>query len=73
VRTTSFDFDNDDAVFLVLVNQEEQYSLWPADLPVPGGWWTTGQRGSKRECDEYVDRVWTDLRPKSLRDTMTSS
>lgn len=70
VRTTSFDFDNDDAVFKVLVNAEEQYSMWPADLPVPAGWTETGQQGSKKECDEYVNRVWTDMRPKSLRDAM---
>lgn len=70
MRTTSFDFENEEAVFKVLVNHEEQYSLWPADLPVPGGWNETGQKGSKAECDEYVNRVWTDMRPKSLRDWM---
>jgi MbtH protein len=70
VRTTSFDFENDDAVFKVLVNHEEQYSLWPADLAVPGGWRETGQQGSKTACEEYVERVWTDMRPKSLREAM---
>jgi len=70
VRTTSFDFENDEAVFKVLVNHEEQYSLWPADLPVPGGWTETGQKGSKADCDDYVNRVWTDMRPKSLREFM---
>jgi MbtH protein len=70
VRTTSFDFENESAVFKVLVNHEEQYSLWPADLSVPGGWKETGQKGSKAECDEYVNRVWTDMRPKSLREAM---
>lgn len=68
MRTTTFDFDNDDARFLVLVNHEEQYSLWPADLPVPDGWERTEQQGSKTECDDYVNRVWTDMRPKSLRE-----
>ncbi|MFF0522340.1 MbtH family protein [Actinomadura nitritigenes] len=70
MRTTSYDFENEDAVFKVLVNHEEQYSLWPADLPVPGGWKETGQKGPKTECDEYIERVWTDMRPKSLRDWM---
>lgn len=70
MRTTSYDFENEEAVFKVLVNHEEQYSLWPADLPVPGGWTETGQKGPKAECDEYIERVWTDMRPKSLRDWM---
>ena len=70
MRTTSFDFENESAVFKVLVNHEEQYSLWPTDLPVPRGWKETGQKGSKAECDEYVSRVWTDMRPKSLREAM---
>lgn len=70
MRTTSFDFENPEAVFKVLVNHEEQYSLWPADLPVPGGWTETGTQGSKAECDEYVRQVWTDMRPKSLREAM---
>jgi MbtH protein len=66
VRTTSFDIDNVEAVFKVLVNHEDHYSLWPADLPVPGGWADTGQQGRKAECDEFVSRVWTDARPRSL-------
>ena len=70
MRTTSFDFENEEAVFKVLVNHEEQYSFWPADLPVPGGWSETGQQGSKDECDEYIRTVWTDMRPKSLREAM---
>lgn len=70
MRTTSFDFENPDAVFKVLVNHEEQYSLWPADLPVPGGWSETGQQGPKDDCDAYVREVWTDMRPKSLREAM---
>ncbi|GAA0914164.1 MbtH family protein [Virgisporangium aurantiacum] len=73
MRTTSFDFENEEAVFKVLVNHEEQYSFWPADLPVPGGWRETGQQGSKDECDEYIRTVWTDMRPKSLREVMDRS
>jgi MbtH protein len=67
VRTTSYDLDNPEARFKVLVNHEEQYALWPADLPVPGGWSETGVQGPREECDVYVEETWTDMRPKSLR------
>ena len=67
MRTVTFDFDSPDARFKVLINHEEQYSLWPADLKVPGGWDETGMIGPKDECDEYVREHWTDMRPKSLR------
>ena len=67
MRTTSFDFDNPEARFKVLINHEEQYSLWPADLEVPGGWDETGVCAAKDECDKYLEETWTDMRPKSLR------
>ncbi|TDD54181.1 MbtH family NRPS accessory protein [Kribbella antibiotica] len=51
----------------VLVNDEEQYSLWPDYLTVPAGWTDTGVSGSKDECLAYVKDVWTDMRPLSLR------
>ncbi|MFC7220904.1 MbtH family protein [Streptomyces polyrhachis] len=51
----------------VLVNDEEQYSLWPAYLAVPSGWRDTGVAGTKEGCLEYVREVWTDMRPLSLR------
>ncbi|MBQ0985585.1 MbtH family NRPS accessory protein [Streptomyces sp. F63] len=54
----------------VLVNDEEQYSLWPEYLAVPAGWKETGTAGSKEECLEYVKEVWVDMRPKSLRRQM---
>jgi MbtH protein len=57
----------DTAVYKVLVNHEEQYSLWLADLDVPAGWRETGKSGSKEECLAYVEQVWTDMRPLSLR------
>ncbi|WP_186778829.1 MbtH family protein [Streptomyces salinarius] len=57
----------------VLVNDEEQYSLWPAYLAVPDGWRETGTAGSKEECLEYVREVWVDMRPKSLRRQMEQS
>jgi MbtH protein len=67
LRTTSFDFESPDARFKVLINDEEQYSLWPADLPVPGGWSETGVCAAKEECDRYLEETWTDMRPRSLR------
>jgi MbtH protein len=61
----------DDArTYTVLVNEEEQYSLWLADLPVPDGWRAVGKVGTKQECLDYVRAVWTDLRPLSLRKAM---
>jgi MbtH protein len=67
LRTVSFDFESPEARFKVLINHEEQYSLWPADLEVPGGWTETGVCASKEECDKYLEETWTDMRPKSLR------
>ncbi len=53
--------------YLVLMNDEEQYSLWPAGKTVPAGWRAVGTEGSEQECLDYVDRTWTDMRPASLR------
>jgi MbtH protein len=61
---------DDDARYQVLVNDEEQYSLWLADQDIPAGWRPVGKEGSKAECMEYVDEVWTDMRPRSLREQM---
>ena len=65
--------DDDATGYKVLVNHEEQYSLWPADLPVPNGWRETGTSGSKADCLAYVEQVWTDMRPLSLRQKMSGS
>ncbi|WP_392894972.1 MbtH family protein [Streptomyces sp. LN699] len=56
--------------FLVVANEEEQYSLWEADRPVPLGWHNQGVRGDKEECLAHIERVWTDMRPLSLRVSM---
>ncbi len=53
----------------VLVNAEEQYCLWPTGKEIPGGWSLVFQ-GDRDSCLEYVERVWTDMRPKSLRDAI---
>jgi MbtH protein len=53
--------------FTVVVNDEEQYSIWPVDLDMPAGWRTAGRTGSKEECVNYIDEIWTDIRPLSVR------
>lgn len=63
-------FDREDGVFKVLVNHEEQYSLWPEWKGIPGGWSETGVQGDKKTCLEYVEKTWTDMRPLSLRQWM---
>jgi MbtH protein len=64
-------FDDDDGAFYALINQEEQHSLWPTFKPLPGGWTVVyGVPAGKphQEVLDWIDRAWTDLRPKSLRD-----
>ncbi len=56
--------------YTVLVNDEEQYSIWLADLRIPAGWRSVGKVGSKQECLDHVRAVWTDMRPLSLRKAM---
>jgi MbtH protein len=64
------DENEDTRPYTVLVNDEEQYSLWLADLPIPTGWRSTGKTGTRQACLDYVDEVWTDMRPASLRRAM---
>jgi uncharacterized protein YbdZ (MbtH family) len=54
-------------VYRVVVNYEEQYSIWPGDRALPPGWRDAGKSGSKADCLAYIERVWTDMRPLSLR------
>ena len=62
--------EEDDTIYTVVINHEEQYSIWPADRELPLGWNTVGKTGSKEECLEYIKEVWTDMRPLSLRKKM---
>jgi len=62
--------EEDDLVYRVVVNDEEQYSIWLADRPAPPGWRDGGKTGPKAECVAYIDVVWTDMRPLSLRKLM---
>ena len=63
-------FDDPDGSFMVLVNEEEQYSLWPAFAEVPAGWSIALDQTSREECMQFIKLSWTDLRPKSLRESM---
>jgi MbtH protein len=60
----------DRTIYKVVVNHEEQYSIWPADRDNPLGWRDAGKSGAKAECLEYIKEVWTDMRPLSLRKRM---
>jgi MbtH protein len=63
-------FDRDDVTFTVVVNHEEQYSIWPTYKAIPNGWTEVGVTGSKKECLDHIEQVWTDMRPLSLRKFM---
>jgi len=64
------DEQEDPTIYQVVVNHEEQYSIWPADRELPLGWNAAGKSGPKAECLAYIEEVWTDMRPLSLRKKM---
>jgi MbtH protein len=66
------DLTVDGDIFIVLINDEEQYSIWPAGNAVPEGWSRIGPIGPKAECLAFVESNWIDMRPRSLRDAMDS-
>ena len=68
-----FDSENDQTVYSVVLKDEEQYSIWPADRDEPPGWREAGRSGTKAECLAYIKEVWTDMRPLSLRKRMVAS
>jgi MbtH protein len=61
------DEQDDRTTYKVVLNHEEQYSIWPAERENAPGWSDAGQTGTKAECLAYIERVWTDMRPLSLR------
>src|SRR5215475_14596669 len=66
--------DRDDTtVYKVVVNHEEQYSIWPNYKEIPHGWKDVGKNGLKSECLDYIKEVWTDMRPLSLRRRMEAA
>jgi MbtH protein len=68
--TLMSDDREDTTIYEVVNNDEEQYSIWPADRELPLGWHKSGKQGLKAECLAYIEEVWTDMRPKSLREQM---
>lgn len=61
------DHGEDDILYRVVKNGEEQYSIWPVRRDLPRGWEAVGTSGSKAECLAYIEEVWVDMRPLSLR------
>ncbi len=64
------DENEDSTLYKVVVNHEDQYSIWPADRENPPGWNDAGKTGTRQECMAYITEVWTDMRPRSLREAM---
>jgi MbtH protein len=69
----AWDEDETTMIYHVVVNHEEQYSIWPEYKAVPKGWKTVGRTGQKQECLDYIKDVWTDIRPLSLRKAMAEN
>ena len=67
------DEQEDLTTYDVVVNHEEQYSIWPANRELPRGWTRAGKQGLKADCLAYIEQVWTDMRPLSLRKAMAES
>ena len=62
--------DKDDDLYRVVVNDEEQYSIWPLDKENAPGWKDEGKSGTKAECLAHIKVIWNDMRPRSLREKM---
>lgn len=65
--------NDDNRTYRVVINHEEQYSIWFADREIPTGWRATGFEGVKPDCLSHIDEVWTDMRPLSLRERMAAA
>jgi MbtH protein len=66
----ALDDQEDKKIYAVVMNHEEQYSIWAKGREIPRGWRAVGKEGHKSECLEYIDQVWVDMRPLSLRKAM---
>ncbi|MEU2801180.1 MbtH family protein [Streptomyces sp. NPDC006863] len=66
-------FENDDARYFVLVNEENQHSLWPAFAEVPAGWTVVHGEDSRQACLDHINENWTDMRPRSLAEAMDAA
>lgn len=65
-------FDDENGTFYVLVNDEDQHSLWPSFAELPAGWRVVFGESSREECLTFVEQNWSDLRPRSLREAMAN-
>jgi len=65
-------FENDETTYVVLINDEGQYSLWPTFAEIPAGWTVEKAADTRQACLEYINENWTDMRPKSLVEVMGS-
>ena len=65
--------DNTQTLYKVVINHEEQYSIWPVDRENPLGWRDAGLQGTKETCLDYIKEFWTDMRPLSLREKMAKN
>jgi len=65
--------DDDKMICRVVVNDQEQYSIWFVNRAIPPGWREAGKEGTKEECLAYIQEVWTDMRPLSLRKVMADA
>jgi MbtH protein len=64
---------SNDVEYAVVRNDEEQYSIWPTFREMPNGWHEVGKRGTKDECLDYIEEVWTDITPKSVREAIAKA
>jgi MbtH protein len=64
---------SEDRIYVVVVNHEEQYSIWPEGKEIPAGWQAAGKSGRKEECLAYIKEVWVDMRPLSLRQRLQAA
>ena len=61
---------SDRTKYKVVINHEEQYSIWPADRESPAGWRDAGKAGTRQQCLDHIEEVWTDMRPLSLKQNL---
>ena len=64
---TAQNIKGDDQIYMVVINHEEQYSIWPAKRPLAREWKKTGIIGNREKCQNYIEEVWTDMRPLSIQ------
>jgi MbtH protein len=66
-------FEDENGTYIVLINDEGQYSLWPDFIDVPAGWTTVHEAAGRQTCLDYINQNWTDMRPRSLINMMNAS